>query len=273
MDKYILCNRDLNGTSSQIPSSDETRNIIPRPAKTTNSKVSTVPHGLSQWINPVYTSTEPRIPLLETISTKQSITITLPDLLTAKIINQIDRKFILISIPQNPCHLNPPSAADIKNGNDSYTLAVIDQHAADERYRLERLIEQLRYTSKVVDPAINIPMSERHLHTLLKRREVLLQWGIEITIEKSGVISESEMSGIVELTTSERQGTLQEMGVLLLRVIPEITKDLDAAKWKQILLQYLSEEKSQLPSLLTQILASKACRSVPPGLPREAQPD
>jgi DNA mismatch repair ATPase MutL len=146
-------------------------------------------------------------------------------------------------------------------------LAVIDQHAADERYRLERLIEQLRYTSKVVDPAINIPMSERHLHTLLKRREVLLQWGIEITIEKSGVESESEMPGIVELPTSERQGTLKEMGVLLLRVIPEITKDLDAAKWKQILLQYLSEEKSQLPSLLTQILASKACRSVPPRLP------
>lgn len=153
----------------------------------------------------------------------------------------------------------------------SFTLAVIDQHAADERYRLERLIEQLRHTKHVRDPVMNIPMSERHLRSLWKRRDALLQWGIEIAIEKFGVVRESEVPKTVEMDNAERQGITNGTGMFLLKGAPEITKDLDTGKWKQILLQYVSEEATQLPSLLTEFLASKACRSVPPQRPQVKQ--
>lgn len=144
---------------------------------------------------------------------------------------------------------------------------MIDQHAADERYRLEQLIERLRDTKQVIDPVMNIQMSGRHLSILWKRREALLQWGIDITVERSGIPGTSGTLGAIEVANAERQWTGKEMGTLGIKGAPQITKDLGAGNWKQILLQYVSEEATQLPSLLTEILASKACRSVPSQIP------
>jgi len=127
---------------------------------------------------------------------------------------------------------------------------------------------------QVCDPGMNIPMSGRHLWILWKRRDVLLQWGIEIGIEKFGVGKESEMSKTIEMDNAQRQGTTNGIGMLLLKGVPEITKDLDTGKWKQIFLRYVAEEATQLPSLLTELLASKACRSVtPPKTPFKANPN
>ena len=91
-----------------------------------------------------------------------------------------------------------------------------------------------------------------------------MRWGIEIGIEKFGVGRESEMSKTVEMDNSEKQRITNGIGMLLLKGVPEITKDLDTGKWKQIFLRYVAEEATQLPSLLMELLASKACRSVPP---------
>lgn len=204
------------------------------------------------WINPVYSSIEQPIPLLETISTKQSISLSSQEFLTATIINQVDRKFILISIPHFTTSTPLSTSRDKYGAVIQQTLAVIDQHAADERYRLEQLMEQLPQKTYRLNPPMEIPLSDRIGKVLWKRRGVLLRWGVDITIEKP------------EMGTSERlQGTLKELGAVgRLQGVPEITKDLNATKWKEILLQYTSEEASQPPSLLTEILASKACRSV-----------
>jgi len=150
-----------------------------------------------------------------------------------------------------PDHLSSHANNPMEGQLVGRILAVIDQHAADERYRLERLIEQLHQSVHMPAPALQIQVSQKYLSTLRKRQGILRQWGICVTVESS------------EMGISEMQGTAKDIAVLRFDNVPDITKDLDAAKWKEILIQYLSEEAAtQLPSLLMDILASKACRSV-----------
>ena len=53
---------------------------------------------------------------------------------SGKVIGQVDKKFILVVAK---------ALADVEDGNDSELLVIIDQHAADERWRVEKLMEEL----------------------------------------------------------------------------------------------------------------------------------
>ncbi|KAL4978119.1 hypothetical protein BDW66DRAFT_131036 [Aspergillus desertorum] len=92
------------------------------------------------------------------------------DLQTARVIGQVDRKFILVQ-------MGPVDAS---------SLVFIDQHAADERCRIERLFEDFFNGSQVqtvgVEPVvIAIPAVET---SLFKRQAKFFQsWGIEYVVE------------------------------------------------------------------------------------------
>src|SRR5436190_21785892 len=116
------------------------------------------------------------------------------DFLKARIINQVDQKFILISIPR--------SSGSI--------VALIDQHAADERYRLETIIKSL--PTSIHPTIIDIPFVGNPLDTLSKQRVKLRQWGIDIEIT--------------------------DVGVRILG-IPSVLKDVDPGRWKVVLTSFL----------------------------------
>ncbi|CBF77674.1 hypothetical protein AN4365.2 [Aspergillus nidulans FGSC A4] len=102
------------------------------------------------------------------------------DLQTARVIGQVDQKFILVEIP---------------DANAS-TLVLIDQHAADERCRIERLYSGFFNGSEVqtieVEPiVIAIPPVETSLFR--QQAEFFQSWGIEYMI---GHASESGKASI-----------------------------------------------------------------------------
>jgi DNA mismatch repair ATPase MutL len=165
----------------------------------------------------VYTSREPTIP--QANHTPTTIYLQMSNLKSAQVLGQIDRKFILITI----------------NTTEGTLLAAVDQHAADERYRLELILDSLGEASLEVSIQFEIP--EKYRTILSQRNRKLVEWGVEIYVLK----------GKVEITR-----------------IPRILKDVNASRWKQILVEYVSQDDVSCPSGLTDIFNSKACRSVNP---------
>jgi DNA mismatch repair ATPase MutL len=114
-------------------------------------------------------------------------------------------------------------------------VALIDQHAADERYRLEAIVRNLSSTAREKNPSIELPFSPMQLQALAARKEKLRQWGIVMDI-------------------SDKSATII--------AVAEILMDVDATRWKSILLHYLLEDELDCPSELMNLFCSKACRSV-----------
>ncbi|KAL4798772.1 hypothetical protein BDV19DRAFT_356122 [Aspergillus venezuelensis] len=95
------------------------------------------------------------------------------DLATARVIGQVDCKFILVEM----------------GPRDASALVLIDQHAADERCRVESLSEEFFSSSKTVhtteiEPLImDVPIHEA---SLFKRHaDFLSSWGIEYAVGQS----------------------------------------------------------------------------------------
>lgn len=172
-------------------------------------------------MNPVFTSVEPPIPLLATISSPSTITLTATDFLNATVMNHIDRKFILITIPTST----------------SLIMALVDQHAADERYRLETIIKFLS-TSSIHPTDLEIPFPKTHIPILSQRKHNLRQWGIEIQITTDDMV---HIKGIPVILAKD---------------------NIDGGGWKGIMLSYLMMNAEECPSGLMDMFCSKACRSV-----------
>jgi DNA mismatch repair protein MLH3 len=109
---------------------------------------------------------------------------TAEDLLNAEIIAQIDRKFIACLIDD---HLDDGN--DDANGK---SIVLIDQHAADERIRVERYLKELclgfllwddgvgGHRTRELSPAIAILLTRREAHRLSHADDVqmvLKRWG------------------------------------------------------------------------------------------------
>jgi len=115
-------------------------------------------------------------------------------------------------------------------------LALIDQHAADERYRLERIVSDLSTLSHKLDPRIEFPVLDAALAVLSRRRENLFIWGVRLVITSS---------------------TIQVTHV------PAVLCAVDSARWKAVLTGYVSSQAAgDMPAGIMDMLCSKACRSV-----------
>ncbi|KAL2836255.1 hypothetical protein BJY01DRAFT_222260 [Aspergillus pseudoustus] len=92
------------------------------------------------------------------------------DLATARVIGQVDQKFILVNIAVWP---SPP------------TLVLIDQHAADERCRVEALFEEFFDPNGIqtvqIDP-VTFDIGSTEAALFRKQKEFFRFWGVEYTV-------------------------------------------------------------------------------------------
>lgn len=94
--------------------------------------------------------------------TRSAIAFTAKDLLNAEILGQVDRKFI---------------ACAIRDHSDGDMLLLVDQHAADERVRVERFLQEYcegALASSCTDIGEDNPMEEVELSRLQSSKLVLL---------------------------------------------------------------------------------------------------
>ena len=110
------------------------------------------------------------------------------DLLNAKIITQVDRKFIA-------CLMN--DFGDPNGGVSGDSLILIDQHAADERIRVERYLKELclgflhwedgvgGHRTRELSPAIAVLLTRREAHRLGCADDIQMafkRWGIRFAV-------------------------------------------------------------------------------------------
>lgn len=169
-------------------------------------------------------------------------------------IRQVDRKFILASV--------------MRSDGDSTTelLLCVDQHAADERVRLEKLEAEIfgrdgcgrNFDIKEHDPALIILLN-RIERTVVEANEILLRgWGFDIQLCPQSQWSRFNDSRAI----GDDSG-----GRYLLRTTPQIEKRVANADDFREFVQSLSMApgKSTLsamrPPVITRFLHSRACRS------------
>ena len=165
-----------------------------------------------------------------------------PDLLRrAIVLNQIDRKFIAC------CH----------RGREVHTILLVDQHAADERIRLERLIQGF---CDGTDNECCVPLEQPlQMHILHEENEVVKlhikkieKWHFRLIIHDTSCTSlQSAMIPLcIESVPQIIKNELSHYPTLPIRIMRTI-----------IGLLISGDIKDQLPDPLLELLKSKACRS------------
>lgn len=101
----------------------------------------------------------------------------------ASVISQVDRKFILVKLPLQS--LKPI----LDQKTQSSALIMLDQHAADERVRLENLMGdyftkdatsgQLKANVELLERPITFEVSPRESQLLEQHRDYFANWGIQ----------------------------------------------------------------------------------------------
>ncbi|EWG50515.1 DNA mismatch repair protein MLH3 [Fusarium verticillioides 7600] len=158
---------------------------------------------ISSWENPIFHPVEPSVPCIdgpaqdqlhacghgsvhvgfETGSMSLSGRISRHALARATVIEQVDRKFILVKLP-----LERAVSGTLAHEKQSSALVMLDQHAADERCQLEDLMASYfahdpstNQTSSVIEP-LNRPVifevSKEEWRFLEQYRDYFAAWGI-----------------------------------------------------------------------------------------------
>ncbi|KAJ5483867.1 hypothetical protein N7539_006067 [Penicillium diatomitis] len=175
---------------------------------------------LETWQNPVFSRAEARVPSLEFVSdiphSVQHSRFCQDDIVTlnetqllrfrgklnrqslrlATVIAQVDRKFILAKLGSNQSKM-------LYDGESQGVLVLIDQHAADERCRVEQLFEDLfispgsasrhdQVQTVEIDP-ITLRVSSPELKLFQRYSKALTRWGISYRVANrdasGGIIS------------------------------------------------------------------------------------
>ena len=114
------------------------------------------------------------------------------DLKEAVVINQVDSKFIACLLPSVPVTDDAGYVSGVSSQASSRTLVLVDQHAADERVRVEWLQREIclghlrndgtGVERTILDPPVPILLT-KHEKLVLRRngdiRDLLASWGVE----------------------------------------------------------------------------------------------
>lgn len=164
-----------------------------------------------------------------------------------QVIRQVDCKFILVTG---------------KNPEQQNLLLCIDQHAADERVRLEKFEEQMFGTSRrehnvqvhIHDEPLVLSVNHKERETLLFHEDVVRNWGFDFEF----LASETSL-GMFTVESAHGDGYLE------LRATPRVDTRVANAEDFREYIQILSQEQSQSellrPPVITRFLHSRACRT------------
>ncbi|KAL7808297.1 hypothetical protein V8C44DRAFT_335968 [Trichoderma aethiopicum] len=116
----------------------------------------------------------------------------------AEVVAQVDRKFILLKLPLR-------KATDGREPSGSCALVMLDQHAADERCRLEDLMADYftqdgstgdtRAVVEALEKPLMFDVSEREQELLLRYREHFEAWGIHYRTQRRTRLSKEAQDG------------------------------------------------------------------------------
>lgn len=168
-------------------------------------------------------------------------------------VRQVDRKFILVSVKQ---------ADGAGKGHDSDLLLCIDQHAADERVRLEKLELELfgadgrsrNIDTHEHDPALILQVNASERATIESSDALVRSWGFDFEPCPS------------REWVSDVSGSAPSWHYVL-RASPRIEKRIANADDFREFIQLLSTENTYAtlsalrPPVITRLLHSRACRS------------
>jgi len=95
----------------------------------------------------------------------------------AQIIAQVDQKFVLVCMSGNPSTDDPARKRPL--------LVLVDQHAADERIRVERLLADLDSSPTLPTKPITFELPDRERALLARHVPYFSSWGIIYNVERA----------------------------------------------------------------------------------------
>lgn len=238
----------------------------PSPSQQDNTPSEWITDILKTWQNPVFPPVEPPIPRIyddalpgcaSHLNHTEAPTIPLQSrisrsaLLAAEVISQVDKKFILIKVPtpQDPS----PSL-----------LVLVDQHAADERVRLEDLTTSYLLpsgaaASEPLPEPLRFEVPPRESALLFRLRGHFSRWGIAYSASGAGVAVFALPPSILERCRQEPRILIELLRTEIWRVDERGAGDGDTRVFSG------GEDWVRLfhgcPSGILDLLNSRACRS------------
>lgn len=182
----------------------------------------------------------------------------------ARVIGQVDQKYLLAVIPA--------TIASPRRGKSTCLVILVDQHAADERVRFERLCEEAcqAATTSLAKPMI-FEVDDNEVMLFETRQEYFGRWGIKYTVTvRSG---SSNAASLVEIDS------LPPLVVERCRTDPKLLIDLlrggiwsESCKPSGVYGEDVNEQESKqevtwvselahCPSLMMEMVKSRACRT------------
>ncbi|KAI7762040.1 hypothetical protein LZL87_004347 [Fusarium oxysporum] len=242
---------------------------------------------ISSWENPIFQPVEPSVPCIdgsaqdqlhacghgsvrvgfETGSMSLSGRISRHALAHATVIEQVDRKFILVKLP-----LEHAASGTLAHGKQSSALVMLDQHAVDERFQLEDLMASYfthnpltNQTSPVIEPLdrpIIFEVSKEEWSLLEQYREYFAAWGITYqtpTSSQNKIIVTSLPPSIMERCRLEPRLLIELLRTEVWRSVDSsvpLVRPSTATPDKP-----LTSRFNRCPRGILELLRSRACRS------------
>jgi DNA mismatch repair protein MLH3 len=239
-------------------------NILESPVDTSYPSPVWLDSFLANWTNPTFQSSEAPIPCHDPEITngsssstdKTNIRLSRKALLEATVIAQVDNKFILIKSLQET---SPSSQGE-------EVLILVDQHAADERVKLEELLRGFLTPERTIaiqtlPSPLRVSLRVHEIAAVRREEAYLTRWGIQHTLLADSIEITALPPAIAQRCVQEpdmlRRGLLSTLSA---RQDSSSTVTVPAPDESQSEVEWL-RHLHDMPAFILELLNSRACRS------------
>lgn len=249
--------------------------------------------ALQDWTNPVFASTKRQVPSLEgreQLRSADPLKATSPlqltrsidklDLQKLRFVCQVDHKFLLCYVERGPrdpaasTYLSTERPTELTDAER--TLVLIDQHAADERIRIETLLRA--YATQVVagevemydiETAEPVLLTSAEAEALSARLDDFRRWGVRLNVPPLPEASDAETDApafrqivvhAVPLVISDRLMSDKRLIQQVVRGYLGQTSDCVASTFGPASHASWLNLTRNAPSVIIDLMVSKACR-------------
>ncbi|XP_042869248.1 DNA mismatch repair protein Mlh3-like isoform X2 [Penaeus japonicus] len=172
---------------------------------------------------------------------------------TCRVLGQLDKKFIACEITYTSCDPTLHKVSEI--------IVLFDQHAVDERVRLETLTEENYETldngervirTCMITPPLEMTLPESEVRLMMAYTRIFIQWGLHFTQVSASQVNFHSIPSI--LVARERHELRQRRCQSATAIIESIVRDVCYT------LHQTGGIVSTMPKPLMNVLCSQACR-------------